>query len=58
MARHMAVDIDRAGHTRDMGRQRLNVYGQGCGPAAEALRPDAELVDAREELVTVVAGDL
>ena len=47
----MAADVDCTGHTRDMGRQRLDIHADGCGPSAESLRPDAELVDLLQHLI-------
>ena len=45
MPGHVAVDVDGAGHSRDMGGHGLDVQADGGGSAAEALRADAEGID-------------
>ena len=44
----VAAHVDHTGQAGDMGRKHLDVHGQRGRPAAEALRPYAELVNAAE----------
>ena len=49
MPRHVAVDVDRNGQSRNMRRHPFDVHRKRGGASAEALRSDAERVDLFEQ---------
>ena len=51
----MAGHIDRHGQARHMGGHLLDGEAEAGGPAAEALRSDAQLIDGRQKLFLEVS---
>ena len=58
MARNVAAYVDRNRQAGDMGRRRLDAHAERRGFPSEALRPDAQGVDALADIAGTIGYEV